>query len=208
MDKYLSIITNFGCHYTCPYCIVKRNGLQIPETTMHSLDHLDDILIKGKYNIVSVSGGGDPLYEYGYHTDYYTVLFRKLNKLNIPMEMHTSYVNNSFPTYKCSRVVYHLRHTNQLSEVKRKGNEIVRVVYVVDNNMSKEEIEWISGYVNNSNNIDELSFRQMVDGNYETTYYNYDLLKWGHDKGLWHYIDKMITIHITQKVKYMRNIQK
>ena len=21
-DKYLSVITNFGCHYSCPYCIV------------------------------------------------------------------------------------------------------------------------------------------------------------------------------------------
>ena len=27
MDKYLSIITNFGCHYKCPYCIVKENNL-------------------------------------------------------------------------------------------------------------------------------------------------------------------------------------
>lgn len=25
-DKYISIITNFGCHYTCPYCIVKNNN--------------------------------------------------------------------------------------------------------------------------------------------------------------------------------------
>lgn len=24
-DKYLSVITNFGCHYSCPYCIVKNN---------------------------------------------------------------------------------------------------------------------------------------------------------------------------------------
>ena len=24
--KCLSIITNFGCHYKCPYCIVKKTG--------------------------------------------------------------------------------------------------------------------------------------------------------------------------------------
>ena len=34
-DKYLSVITNFGCHYSCPYCIVKNNHLNIPKTTIH-----------------------------------------------------------------------------------------------------------------------------------------------------------------------------
>ena len=38
MDKYLSIITNFGCHYSCPYCIVKENNLKIPKTTIGGLD--------------------------------------------------------------------------------------------------------------------------------------------------------------------------
>lgn len=33
-DKYLSVITNFGCHYSCPYCIVKNNHLNIPKTTL------------------------------------------------------------------------------------------------------------------------------------------------------------------------------
>lgn len=39
-DKYISIITNFGCHYTCPYCIVKNNNLDIPRTTINGLDSL------------------------------------------------------------------------------------------------------------------------------------------------------------------------
>lgn len=30
--KYVSIITNFGCHYTCPECIVRNNGLKMSET--------------------------------------------------------------------------------------------------------------------------------------------------------------------------------
>ena len=29
--KYMSVITNFGCHYKCPYCIVKENNLHIPK---------------------------------------------------------------------------------------------------------------------------------------------------------------------------------
>ena len=32
--KYMSVITNFGCHYKCPYCIVKENNLHIPKTTL------------------------------------------------------------------------------------------------------------------------------------------------------------------------------
>ena len=40
MDKYMSVITNFGCHYSCPYCIVKNNNLHIPKTTLDGLNLL------------------------------------------------------------------------------------------------------------------------------------------------------------------------
>ena len=69
MDKYLSIITNFGCHYKCPYCIVKENNLQIPKTTIDGLNELDNIFTDTECNIISISGGGDPLYNYENHFD-------------------------------------------------------------------------------------------------------------------------------------------
>lgn len=53
---------------------------------------------------------------------------------------------------------------------------------------SLEEINRISDFVRCSDQIDELSFRQMVNDRYETEYYNDDFLKAGHNKGLWHYI--------------------
>lgn len=31
-DKYLSIITNFGCHYSCPECVVRNNNLKMTPT--------------------------------------------------------------------------------------------------------------------------------------------------------------------------------
>lgn len=34
--RYMSIITNFGCHYKCPYCIVKENNLHIPRMLTYS----------------------------------------------------------------------------------------------------------------------------------------------------------------------------
>ena len=60
-NRYLSIITNFGCHYTCPYCIVKENNLHIPRTTIEGLAKLKDAIIEHNCNWVSISGGGDPL---------------------------------------------------------------------------------------------------------------------------------------------------
>lgn len=45
--QYMSIITNFGCHYKCPYCIVKENNLHIPRTTLAGLDNLEEA--SGRY---------------------------------------------------------------------------------------------------------------------------------------------------------------
>lgn len=44
MDKYLSVITNFGCHGRCPYCIVRENGIKVPKSTVDCLDKLEDAI--------------------------------------------------------------------------------------------------------------------------------------------------------------------
>lgn len=44
MDKYLSVITNFGCHGRCPYCIVRENGIKVPKSTVDGLDKLEDAI--------------------------------------------------------------------------------------------------------------------------------------------------------------------
>ena len=43
MDKYLSVITNFGCHGRCPYCIVRENEIKVPKSTVDGLDKLEDV---------------------------------------------------------------------------------------------------------------------------------------------------------------------
>lgn len=189
LKKYLSIITNFGCHYSCPYCIVKHNDIQVPETTIQGLDNLKQTIIGYGCNIVSVSGGGDPLHHYEENKEWYQKLFSLLESMGIPLEVHTSYVSNNFPTDECIRVVYHLRDANQLPYVQRKGKEIIRVVFVVDETKTAESIQNIASYVNAHQNIDELSFRQMVDDNYETKYYHHNLLLEGHKKD-WYYIQQ------------------
>lgn len=201
MDKYLSIITNFGCHYKCPYCIVKQNNLQIPKTTLEGLRELDKAYKECGCNIISISGGGDPLHNYDKHFDWYRELFKWSREYHskhnlcysnpVPIEMHTSYMTNetSFPFYDCYRVVYHANTIEDLNKIHRTGKEIVRVVYVITKDFTLENIMDITNYVQNSEQIDELSFRQFVDDKYEAKFYLHDYLKLGHKK-LWWYIEQ------------------
>lgn len=198
MEKYLSIITNFGCHGKCPYCIVRENDIKVPKTTLGGLDNLTKALKETNRNIISISGGGDPLHEYEKHVNWYRKLFSIVNNYHvncatysIPVEMHTSYMTDesTFPFYDCKRVVYHLNTFEQLKHIHRTGNEIVRVVYVVTKDFTLEQIMNIAMFVDDSNEIDELSFRQLVDKGYDVTDYWQDILRFGHKK-LWWYIEQ------------------
>ena len=190
MDKYLSVITNFGCHYTCPYCIVKNNNLQIPESTLEGIDSLADEIKRNNCNWVSLSGGGDPIFDYENHKDWYNKFFDIVNALRVKIELHTSIPNLSNVSYnRFNRVVYHLHSLKQLRSIKRIGNEIIRVVFVVTKDFTEDLINKIAVYCYNSDNIDELSFRQMVDDHYQATDYCRDYLRSGHQK-LWWYIEQ------------------
>ena len=198
--KYMSVITNFGCHYECPYCIVKENNLHIPKTTLAGLDSLREALKTNRCNIISISGGGDPLHEYDKRIEWYRKFFGITQsywvnfddrKQSIPVEMHTSYMTDetSFPFYDCYRVVYHANTLEQLSHIRRTGNEIVRAVFVVTAEYTIKDIMDIALFVKNSPDIDELSFRQLVDDNYEEKHYLEEYLRMGHKK-LWWYIEQ------------------
>lgn len=76
MDKMLSIITNFGCHFECPECIVKNSGIAVPQTTIGGLDKLDETFRCHACKMVSISGGGDPLFNYNINFKWYRALFK------------------------------------------------------------------------------------------------------------------------------------
>lgn len=187
MDKYLSILTNFGCHYTCPYCIVKKNGIDIPKTTLAGLDGLDKAIKENDISIVSVSGGGgDPLYNYPEHADWYAKLFQILYENNIPLEMHTSYTQSLFYFGYLERVCFHISDPLLIPKIRREGAEKVRIVLVVTDDMTIDDIKTIALLVKLNPDIDELSFRQRVDENYEVSYHLHDFLKAGHKKDWWY----------------------
>lgn len=191
MNKYLSIITNFGCHYTCPYCIVKNTGIDIPKTTVEGLDKLVDNIRKYDCNWVSISGGGDPLHNIHDNYKWYNKLFGLIPS-DVKLELHTSYIpptERSTPTqcYGFDRIVYHCRSIRDLYKIKRlKYSQKVRVVFVVTDDFSPRLINEISDIVKYNPNIDELSFRQMVDSDYNTTHYCEEYLKAGHQKDWWY----------------------
>ena len=58
------------------------------------------------------------------------------------------------------------------------------MVFVVTENFTEDFINKIAVYCSNSNTIDELSFRQMVDEHYQATNYCKEYLENGHQK-LW-----------------------
>lgn len=190
-EKYLSIITNFGCHYQCPYCVVKNNGIQVPKTTREGLKGLGKAIKETGANTISISGGGDPLYDFPDNIEqayWYVDLFGTTKHYNIPLEMHTSYMTEGtmFDMSEFKRVVYHANSFYDMLRIHRVGNEIVRVVYVVTEDFTEDMINQIAEYVKQSDDIDELSFRQLIGENYEIKYYCHDYLKAGHQKDWWY----------------------
>lgn len=202
-DKYLSVLTNFGCHYECPYCVTKTNGMSIPKTTVEGLQGLEEAIRKNGCNWVSISGGGDPFYKLEEHIDWWNRLFEITteevydphgDRLGVNLELHTSYLSDTYedeesPFWPFQRVVYHCRNISDLFRIKRFGGQIVRVVYVVTEAATIEKINDIAAIVKHHPEIDELSFRQMIDKDYQVTHYCEDYLRAGHKKN-WYYIEQ------------------
>jgi hypothetical protein len=210
----LSILTNFGCHWGCRYCVYRENGINIPHT--HVLNFgwkgLEKELELHKGELISISGGGDPLYKYNEYNNtlFYIKLFSLLEKYNCTLELHTSILDENFPYDKCERVVFHLTMPTQINLINDrffKLPKFVRAVYVVQEYYTTALINEITNNVNNHNNsINELSFRQMIDTNGNTTYYLHDYLLESHMKeGKWYYIeqndynDYFVNDHIEKK---------
>lgn len=196
----LSILTNFGCHFGCSYCVYRENGINIPKTHVDTFgwDELEEQFKIHRGELISISGGGDPLYNYEDNIEFYNKLFILLKKYDCKLELHTSMFNPNFNYSDCERVVFHFTMPNQISLLESLANGFVtglylphhvRVVYVVQEHYSKHLIKEIVNEVRNSKWVNELSFRQMIDKHGNTTYYLHDYLKEGHKKD-WYYIEQ------------------
>ena len=190
-NRYLSIITNFGCHYKCPYCIVKNNHIDVPKTTIFGLEKLAETIKKYDCNWVSISGGGDPLHEFDKNAYWYYRLFHVVPD-GVKFELHTNYISSdwwpdNWFSNSFDRIVYHCHSVSDLDRIaKTREDQIIRAVFVVTEDFTEELIDEIAAAVKNSPVVDELSFRQMVDKHYETTHYCEEYLRAGHKKDWWY----------------------
>lgn len=198
-DKILSILTNFGCHFGCSYCVYRENGINIPSTHVSTFGwkELEEQLKLHKGELISISGGGDPLYNYDNHQNktFYNILFELLEKYDCTLELHTSMINQSFPYGKCERVVFHFTMPSQISMLNLLNGKInlidpiIRVVYVVQEHYTNHLIHEIEREVTLSSYVEELSFRQMIGTDGKAQCYCHEYLKKGH--GIyWYYIEQ------------------
>lgn len=194
----LSILTNFGCHFACSYCVYRDNKINIPFTNVDTFGwiQLEEELKKHKGEEVSISGGGDPLYNYDESNNraFYDKLFALLKKYDCKLELHTSIFNPRFPYDNCERVVFHFTVPNQIKMLYYTDRLVclpskVRVVYVVQEHYTRHLINEIVKEVLACEEITELSFRQMIKADGTTDYTLYDYLKEGHMKD-WYYIEQ------------------
>jgi hypothetical protein len=104
----ISVITNFGCRANCWYCIWKGHALEnVNEKT--DWNKLEKFLFNNKEKgKVSVSGGGDCLYKYDTHEDWWIKFFEITNKLNILVDVHTRevFTHQSFWRKHINRCVF------------------------------------------------------------------------------------------------------
>lgn len=189
-----SIITNFGCHWQCPYCIVKNTGIQIPETRLGATyDTVMDLADSGNMRFLSFSGGGDPLWGLDLrHADWYTAITRYLTEKGIETEMHTSMPVMADRLYALSpivcfsRIVYHLRSLEMIRRLHPHDGEKIRVVFVVTPDFTQEIINRIVAEVKANPCVTELSFRQMVKPDYSIDHTCEEYLRKGHQKDWWY----------------------
>ncbi len=89
MQKNISIITNFGCHSDCWYCIWKGHKLEnVCEET--DWNKLTNFLVKyQEKKKVSISGGGDCLYESEKYAEWWNKLFNITEELDMLVDVHT-----------------------------------------------------------------------------------------------------------------------
>lgn len=88
----ISIITNFGCAANCWYCVWKQHPLRQHFQNVENTDwkKLENFLKTHKHkNKVSISGGGDPLYQFTENQIWWEQLINLCKKHNLLIDIHT-----------------------------------------------------------------------------------------------------------------------
>ncbi|OZG68242.1 hypothetical protein [Bifidobacterium eulemuris] len=193
-DGHYSVITNFGCHWKCPYCVVKTTGIDVPETDMNETTRTIERLLPNM-RFLSFSGGGDPLWRIDdERRAWYRRITEQCKQKGVATEMHTSMIAAPHLLHAGTpdepmfdRIVYHIRHERLIPRIQRIQGTANRVVFVVAPDFTPDRIDRIDRMCSGVQNVDELSFRQMINPDYSIDRTCEDHLLEGHGKR-WHYI--------------------
>ena len=202
--KTLSLITNFGCKNDCKYCITRQKYPEFYKNQKFNLKNLPLYIETGKYNKISVSGGGDPLRNYSntYHY-FWNNLFRICDFFEIKLDLHTSYYSeintfvNSVLEYSPSilnKIVLHLitsgENKNTLFDMfdnipKFPVHYSIRFALVISNNITIEYMKLFENVLNNyfhedylANNKVEIAYRELYVGENSSLIPNKEVLEY------------------------------
>ena len=91
-NRGLSIITNFGCAMSCKYCIWRDHRFVKRYTNVMTTDwsKLNKILELFPQDKISVSGGGDPLFNFEKHKNWWRSFFAICKQNNKKIDVHTA----------------------------------------------------------------------------------------------------------------------
>ena len=100
----LSIITNFGCPYSCGFCISSsQNSKNNYKFKLKDARDIMNLLKSGVYSRLSISGGGDPLYIHNRDISLlYKFIIKNAKKYNIHLSFHTNFPE---PYYKIKNIL-------------------------------------------------------------------------------------------------------
>lgn len=92
INKGFTIITDFGCHLHCPYCISKHHPILAgAKTDISKIDwqHLEHCVAESSSPRVNLSGGGDPFYRYQDHISFYYRVAEITHRYGKLLDIHT-----------------------------------------------------------------------------------------------------------------------
>lgn len=160
MNKGASIITNFGCDIDCSYCIWKNHHLNNHHTTIRSTDWDKLSNFIQPYDKISVSGGGDPFYNYSENIIWFDKLFSIYSG---KIDVHTAKFIHPYDLRRFNKIVVHFNF-DRFIKTKEHFRDILnpkRAVFVITQDLSKNKIDKI---IKETHDIScQLSFRELYN---------------------------------------------
>jgi len=103
----LSVITDFGCSKSCPYCIYRQMMLPVLPAPKDYYERLELAVRNFPGEVFSISGGGDPLNGFESNTTFWNQILQLCQTYNRKIDIHTAYLREVVERLQVLREVLH-----------------------------------------------------------------------------------------------------